>query len=92
MVLCKSYTARSYDIMDTEYQSFIKTLRAGQKPEFPAHAKSIEYARELDEQDKLSHLRDGFNIPKKSSLRKKALDGTVPGMQPSNTSTLRFGV
>jgi kynureninase len=66
--------------MDTEYQSFIKTLRAGQKPEFPAHAKSIEYARELDAQDKLSHLRDNFNIPTKSSLRKRALDGAVVGM------------
>jgi kynureninase len=60
--------------MDVEYQAYIKTLRAGQKPEFPAHAKSIEYARELDAQDKLSYLRDDFNIPTKGSLRKKALD------------------
>ncbi|KAK3296448.1 kynureninase 2 [Chaetomium fimeti] len=60
--------------MDVEYQSFIKTLRAGQKPEFPAHAKSIEYARQLDAQDKLSYLRDDFNIPTKDSLRKKALN------------------
>ena len=66
--------------MDTQYQSFIKTLRAGQKPEFPAHAKSIEYARELDAQDKLRHLRDDFNIPTKSSLRKKALNAVVAGM------------
>ncbi|KAK4039477.1 pyridoxal phosphate-dependent transferase [Parachaetomium inaequale] len=65
--------------MDAEYQSFIKTLRAGHKPEFPADAKSIEYARLLDAQDKLSFLRANFNIPTRSPLRKRALDGTVPG-------------
>jgi kynureninase len=65
--------------MDAEYQSFIKTLRAGQKPEFPAHAKSIEYAKQLDAEDKLGFLRGNFNIPTKSSLRKRALNGTVPG-------------
>ena len=68
--------------MDTEYQSFIKTLRAGQKPEFPADAKSIEYARLLDARDKLSFLRDNFTIPTRNSLRKRALNGTVPGNGP----------
>ncbi|KAH6839520.1 kynureninase 2 [Chaetomium sp. MPI-CAGE-AT-0009] len=74
--------------MDTEYQSFIKTLRAGQKLEFPEHAKSLEYARELDAQDKLSYLRDNFNIPTKSSLRKKVLKSdTKQPKEPNGVSS-----
>lgn len=65
--------------MDSKYQSFIKTLRNGQKPEFPPDAKSIEYARQLDVQDKLSSLRENFNIPTRASLRKRGLDGSIPG-------------
>lgn len=63
--------------MASEYQSFIKTLRAGQKPEFPLDAGSIEYARQLDAQDKLSSFRDKFNIPTRGSLKKKALGGSA---------------
>lgn len=65
--------------MDTEFQSFIKAFRAGQKPLFPENASSIEYARQLDAQDELHFLRDNFIIPTKGSLRKRALTGTVPG-------------
>lgn len=65
--------------MSSEYQSFVKTLRAGNKPEFSSTSKSVEYARDLDAQDKLSSLRDNFIIPTKGSLRKRALNGTVPG-------------
>ncbi|KAK4246083.1 pyridoxal phosphate-dependent transferase [Corynascus novoguineensis] len=65
--------------MDTEFRSFIKAFRAGQRPAFPDNASSIEYARELDAQDELHFLRDKFIIPTKGSLRKRALTGTVPG-------------
>lgn len=65
--------------MATEYQSLIKTLRAGQKPEFPVDSRSIEYARQLDASDQLGPLRDNFNIPSRASLQKKALDGSFPG-------------
>ncbi|KAI7571669.1 hypothetical protein KC343_g1211, partial [Hortaea werneckii] len=60
-----------------------KRLRGGQYPEYPADANSLEYARRLDNQDKLRHLRQQFILPSKKSLKKKALDGTIPG----NTST-----
>lgn len=66
-------------IMNSKHQSSVKTLGGGQKPEFPPEAKSIAYARQLDSQDKLGNLRDQFNIPTRSSLRKKALSGSGPG-------------
>jgi kynureninase len=62
-----------------EFASKVKVLRDGRTPEFPAEANSLEYARSLDKQDRLSHLREQFIIPTKGSLRKKALDGTIPG-------------
>lgn len=65
--------------MASELQSFIKAFRAGQKLEFPSDSKSIEYARQLDSQDKLSSLRENFIIPTKASVRKKTLDGRLPG-------------
>jgi kynureninase len=68
--------------MASEYRSFIKTLRAGDKPEFPADAGSIDYARQLDAQDKLSSFRDKFNIPTRGSLKKKALSGSVACRHP----------
>lgn len=66
--------------MSSEFQSLIKTLRAGQKPEFPPDARSIDYARQLDSQDKLGSFREKFNIPTRGSLRKKALSGRATGM------------
>ncbi|KAK4236847.1 kynureninase 1 [Achaetomium macrosporum] len=65
--------------MESEYQSFIKALRAGKKPEFSPDSKSIDYARKLDAQDKLRALRNNFNIPSRRSLRTRALDGSTPG-------------
>ncbi|GAB1321009.1 Kynureninase (L-kynurenine hydrolase) [Madurella fahalii] len=70
--------------MALEYQSLVKTLRAGQKPEFPANAGSIEYARQLDSSDQLGPLRDNFNIPSRASLKKRALDGSLPGEAAPN--------
>lgn len=65
--------------MSADFQSFVNAFRAGEKPEFPSEAKSLEYARRLDSQDKFNHLRNEFTIPTKGSLRKKGLDGTIPG-------------
>lgn len=65
--------------MASEYQSLIKAFRAGQKPDFPSNSKSVEYARQLDAQDTISSLRDDFIIPTKGSIKKKALDGKLPG-------------
>jgi kynureninase len=65
--------------MAIEFQSFVKTLRAGSKPEFPPEAKSIEYAKQLDANDELGSLRNNFIIPTKASLKKKSLNGFVRG-------------
>ncbi|KAK3994249.1 putative kynureninase [Cladorrhinum sp. PSN332] len=59
----------------------------GGKPTFPPEADTIEYAKLLDSQDKLSHLRDQFNIPTRGSLKKKALNGTIPGETTQNGNT-----
>ncbi|KAK4131571.1 kynureninase 2 [Trichocladium antarcticum] len=70
--------------MASEYQSLIKAFRAGQKPDFPAHSKSVEYARQLDAEDTISSLRDDFIIPTKGSIKKKALDGKLLGEPLAN--------
>jgi kynureninase len=46
---------------------------------FPADANTLAYAQHLDAQDELKHLRSEFILPTKGSIRKKALDGTIPG-------------
>lgn len=61
-----------------ELATFVDRLRSGASPKFPQNANSLEFAQSLDSQDKLSHLRNEFNIPTKASLKKKALDGSVP--------------
>jgi kynureninase len=66
--------------MACDYQSFVKTFRAGRKREFPPEAKSLDYARQLDAQDKLKSFRSDFNIPTKGSLKKRDLNGTTPGL------------
>lgn len=65
--------------MDSEFMFLVKALRAGQTPEFPPESTSVDYARRLDAQDRLSFLRDHFIIPSKGSLKKKVLDGRLPG-------------
>ncbi|KAL8316482.1 hypothetical protein RB597_000401 [Gaeumannomyces tritici] len=47
--------------------------------EFPANAGTLEYARSQDAQDPLRHLREHFIFPTVASLKKKALDGKIPG-------------
>lgn len=60
-----------------ELSSFVERLRSGAPPKFPSDANSLDFARNLDSQDKLSHLRDEFILPTKKSLKKKALDGSI---------------
>ncbi|KAI5459073.1 pyridoxal phosphate-dependent transferase [Mariannaea sp. PMI_226] len=62
-----------------ELTAFVDRLRNGDSANFPSNANSLKFAQELDSQDKLSHLRDEFILPTKASLKKKALDGTIPG-------------
>ncbi len=62
--------------MDTA--AAVGRLRAGQDAEFPASAKTADFARSLDAQDPLRHLRSQFIFPTKASLTKKALDGNLP--------------
>ncbi|PHH69501.1 hypothetical protein CDD80_6694 [Ophiocordyceps camponoti-rufipedis] len=58
--------------------TYVERLRNGQAPGFPAEANSAAFAKALDQQDGLRHLRDEFLLPTKASLRKRALDGTIP--------------
>ncbi|KAH7156084.1 pyridoxal phosphate-dependent transferase [Dactylonectria macrodidyma] len=64
--------------------AFVERLRNGSDAKFPHDANSLEFARGLDAQDTLSHLRDEFILPTKSSLKKKGLNGTIPGETSHN--------
>jgi kynureninase len=61
-----------------DFLSKVKTLRAGEKVDFPPTARTLHYAKSLDDEDEISHLRDQFILPTKASLKKKSLDGTIP--------------
>lgn len=61
-----------------DLSAFIERLRSAASPKFPSDANSIAFAQKLDSQDSLRHLRDEFVIPTKASLKKRALDGTLP--------------
>lgn len=69
-----------------DLSAYSDSLRAGKAANFPADATSLAFAQKLDEQDKLSHLRNEFNLPTKTSMKKRALDGTVPCMCNSHLS------
>ncbi|KAG5981312.1 Kynureninase 1, partial [Claviceps digitariae] len=53
-------------------------LRSGEAPKFPQDAQTLAFAQRLDAQDHLRHLRNEFVLPTKASLKKKALDGSIP--------------
>lgn len=63
--------------------SFATALLEGKAANFPPEANTLEFAKSLDAQDDLRHLREQFNIPTKGSLRRKTLKpastGTTPG-------------
>ncbi|KAK1774770.1 pyridoxal phosphate-dependent transferase [Copromyces sp. CBS 386.78] len=71
----------------SDFASKVKVLRDGQKPQFPSNANTQEYAQSLDAQDELRHFRHEFIIPTRGSLKKKALDGTIPGVPTAGTTT-----
>jgi kynureninase len=60
-----------------ELSALVQRLRSGASAKFPKEANSLDFARNLDSQDKLSHLREEFVLPTKKSLKKKALDGSI---------------
>lgn len=62
-----------------ELQTFVDRLRSGEAPKFPHDANTLDFAQKLDSQDSLRYLRDEFVIPTKASLKKKALNGRIPG-------------
>lgn len=78
----KSYSSYSYSKMDLP--AYVERLRSGAPPKFPADANSLQFAQKLDSQDSLRHLRDEFILPTKASLKKKALDGSIPGKQQNH--------
>ncbi|KAM0272832.1 hypothetical protein ACHAQH_008568 [Verticillium albo-atrum] len=61
-----------------DFSSYVEHLRSGGRAKFPANANSADYARQLDSQDELRHFRDEFILPTKGSLKKKAINGTLP--------------
>ncbi|EGR53139.1 kynureninase [Trichoderma reesei QM6a] len=67
-------------------KAFVERLRSGAPPEFPQDANSLQFAQSLDSQDSIRHLRDEFILPTKASLKKRALDGTIPGKQGKQAS------
>lgn len=64
---------------DMELSKYVERLRNGSPAGFPNDANSVTFARHLDAQDKLRHLRSEFVLPSVSSLKKQALDGSIPG-------------
>lgn len=60
------------------FANYVQRLRCGQPVEFPPGANTIAYARQLDQEDELSYLRDEFLLPSKDSLQKTKLDGSLP--------------
>lgn len=58
--------------------AYVERLRGGSAASFPADANSLEFAQEMDSQDSLRHLRQEFNLPTKTSIKKTVLDGTLP--------------
>lgn len=72
-----SFTANNSSNMDL--QAYVERLRSGAPPKFPTDANSLQFAQTLDSQDSLRHLRDEFILPTKASLKKRELDGTIPG-------------
>ncbi|KAK4549369.1 Kynureninase 1 [Oleoguttula mirabilis] len=71
-----------------ELSPIAERLRAGDQPKFSGDANTLEYAESLDASDSLRHLRDQFILPTKASLKKKALNGNIPGVvKPTKTAS-----
>ena len=72
-----------------ELPTLVERLRSGKALEFPSDANTLAFAQNLDSQDTLRHLRDEFIIPTKDSFKKKALDGSIPGIHLSPCFSLQ---
>lgn len=72
--------AESHCHMDCKYAALVDRLRGGEPAKFPPETSTAAFAQALDTQDPLRSLRDDFIIPTKASLKKQALDGSIPGM------------
>lgn len=62
--------------------TFATALLEGKSANFPPEANSLEFAKSLDAQDNLRHIREQFNIPTKGSLRRKTLKPAATGTAP----------
>nr|WOD45983.1 Kynureninase (L-kynurenine hydrolase) [Trichoderma atroviride] len=78
--------SRANKTNNMDLSAFVERLRSGAPPKFPADADSLQFAQKLDSQDSLRHLRDEFILPTKGSLKKRALDGTIPGELNNGTN------
>ncbi|KAH7037070.1 pyridoxal phosphate-dependent transferase [Microdochium trichocladiopsis] len=65
----------------------VQRLRSGKSAEFPAEATTLAFAQSLDAQDVIGHLRNEFIIPTRKSMKKTALDGTIPGQKATAASS-----
>lgn len=68
-----------------DYHAAVKKVRAGAKAGFPSNADTIDFARSMDGQDPIRHLRDEFIMPTKASLKKTALNGQIPNAAKQGT-------
>ncbi|KAL6798426.1 pyridoxal phosphate-dependent transferase [Trichoderma sp. SZMC 28012] len=78
--------SNSYSYNKMDLPAYVERLRSGAPPKFPADANSLQFAQKLDSQDSLRHLRDEFILPTKASLKKRALDGSIPGETKSTAN------
>lgn len=66
----------------TGYEANIPQMTHGASPSFKkdAGASTLDYARSLDAEDPLRHLREEFHIPTKADLKREKLepDGQFP--------------
>jgi len=58
-----------------DFDTILERIQAGQDPKWPSNADTVDFAKALDAQDPLGHLRDEFVFPTTASLTAKALKG-----------------
>lgn len=74
-----------------DLQVCAERLRRGAAPDFPPDAGELAFARRLDAQDVLRPLRAEFVLPSRASLRKRALDGTLPAQDDAQQAVYFVG-
>ncbi|ATY61068.1 kynureninase [Cordyceps militaris] len=81
-----STTTASVAAPSMDLPAYVERLRGGAPAKFPADANSLPFAQTLDSQDALRHLRYDFVLPTKTSIKKTALDGTLPSTAQTRTN------